>query len=67
MEKSAEPHLYLDKIESLNASHPDWLFTLVRLGKVYLLLEDLQRVLEQFMRKPQACCHLPGMRNLSNI
>ncbi|KIM76940.1 hypothetical protein PILCRDRAFT_825952, partial [Piloderma croceum F 1598] len=48
MEKSAEPQLYLDKIENLNASYPDWPFALVRLGKAYLLLEDLHGALEQF-------------------
>jgi tetratricopeptide (TPR) repeat protein len=48
MEKSAEPQLYLDKIENLNVSHPDWPFALVRLGKAYLLLEDLHGALEQF-------------------
>jgi tetratricopeptide (TPR) repeat protein len=48
MEKSAEPQLYLDKIERLNAAHPDWPFALVRLGKAYLLLEDLHEALGQF-------------------
>jgi tetratricopeptide (TPR) repeat protein len=48
MEKSAEPQLYLEKIEKLNATHPDWPFALVRLGKAYLLLEDLHGALEQF-------------------
>jgi tetratricopeptide (TPR) repeat protein len=48
MEKSAEPQLYLDKIESLNATYPNWPFALVRLGKAYLLLEDLHGALEQF-------------------
>ena len=48
MEKSAEPQLYLDKIENLNTTHPDWPFALVRLGKAYLLLEDLHGALEQF-------------------
>jgi tetratricopeptide (TPR) repeat protein len=48
MEKSAEPQLYLGKIEKLNATHPDWPFALVRLGKAYLLLEDLHGALEQF-------------------
>jgi tetratricopeptide (TPR) repeat protein len=48
MEKSTEPQLYLDKIENLNASHPDWPFAVVRLGKAYLLLEDLHGALEQF-------------------
>ena len=48
MEKSAEPQLYLEKIENLNSSHRDWPFALVRLGKAYLLLEDLHGALEQF-------------------
>jgi tetratricopeptide (TPR) repeat protein len=48
MEKSAKPQLYLEKIENLNVIHPDWPFALVRLGKAYLLLEDLHRALEQF-------------------
>jgi tetratricopeptide (TPR) repeat protein len=48
MEKSAEPQLYLDKIENLNVSYPDWPFALVRLGRAYLLLEDLHGALEQF-------------------
>jgi len=48
VEKSTEPQLYLDEIENLNASHPDWPFALVRLGKAYLLLEDLHGALEQF-------------------
>jgi tetratricopeptide (TPR) repeat protein len=48
MEKSAEPQLYLEKIENLNVSYPDWPFALVRLGKAYLLLEDLHGALEQF-------------------
>lgn len=48
MEKSAEPQLYLDKIENLNVSHPDWPFALVRLGKAYLLLEDPHGALEKF-------------------
>jgi hypothetical protein len=48
MEKSAEPWSYLNKIENLNVSHPDWPFALVRLGKAYLLLEDLHGALEQF-------------------
>ena len=48
MEKSAQPQLYLGKIENLNASYPNWPFVLVRLGKVYLLLEDLHGALEQF-------------------
>ena len=48
VEKSAEPQLYLEKIENLNTTHPDWPFVLVRLGKAYLLLEDLHGALEQF-------------------
>lgn len=48
VEKSAEPQLYLDKIESLNATYPNWPFALVRLGKAYLLLEDFHGALEQF-------------------
>jgi hypothetical protein len=48
MEKSAEPQLYLEQIENLNACHPDWPFALVRLGKAYLLLEDLHGALETF-------------------
>jgi tetratricopeptide (TPR) repeat protein len=48
MEKSAEPQLYLDKIENLNATYPNWPFALVRLGKAYLLLEDFHGALEQF-------------------
>ena len=48
MEKSAEPQLYLDKIENLNLSYPGCPFALVRLGKAYLLLEDLHGALEQF-------------------
>ena len=48
VEKSTEPQLYLDKVENLNASHPNWPFALVRLGKAYLLLEDLHGALEQF-------------------
>ena len=48
VEKSAEPQLYLDKIKNLNATYPDWPFALVRLGKAYLLLEDLHGALEQF-------------------
>jgi tetratricopeptide (TPR) repeat protein len=48
MEKSAEPQLYLDKIERLNASYANWPFALARLGKAYLLLEDLHGALEQF-------------------
>ena len=47
-EKSTEPQLYLEQIEDLNACHPDWPFALVRLGKAYLLLEDLHRALEIF-------------------
>jgi hypothetical protein len=47
-EKSAEPQLYLDKIENLNVAHPDWPFAIVRLGKAYLLLEDIHGALEQF-------------------
>lgn len=47
-EKSAEPQLYLDKIENLNITHAGWPFALVRLGKAYLLLEDLHGALEQF-------------------
>jgi hypothetical protein len=48
MEKSAEPQLYLNNVENLNASHPDWPFALVRLGKAYLLLQDLHGALAQF-------------------
>jgi tetratricopeptide (TPR) repeat protein len=48
MEKSVEPQLYLNKIENLNATQPDWPFALVRLGKAYLLLENLHGALEQF-------------------
>ncbi|KIM82663.1 hypothetical protein PILCRDRAFT_7585 [Piloderma croceum F 1598] len=48
MEKSPEPQLYLEQIENLNACHPDWPFALVRLGKAYLLLEDLHGALETF-------------------
>ena len=47
-EKSAESQLYLDKIENLNVTHPDWPFAVVRLGKAYLLLEDIHGALEQF-------------------
>jgi hypothetical protein len=50
MEKSTEPQLYLDKIENLNVNHPDWPFALVRLGKAYLLLQDLHGALEQFQK-----------------
>ena len=50
MEKSAEPQLYLHKIENLNVSYPNWPFALVRLGKAYLLLEDLHGALEQFKK-----------------
>ena len=48
MEKSAEAQLYLEKIESLNVSYPNWPFALVRLGKAYLLLQDFHRALQQF-------------------
>jgi len=48
MEKSAEPQLYLNKIEGLNTDYPDWPFALVRLGKAYVLLDDLHGALEQF-------------------
>jgi tetratricopeptide (TPR) repeat protein len=48
MEKSAEPQLYLNNVENLNDSHPDWPFALVRLGKAYLLLQDLHGALAQF-------------------
>jgi hypothetical protein len=48
MEKSTEPQLYLEQIEDLNACHPDWPFALVRLGKAYLLLEDLHRSARNF-------------------
>ena len=47
-EKSAEPQLYLDKIENLSVTHPDWPFAIVRVGKAYLLLEDIHGALEQF-------------------
>lgn len=47
-DKSAEPQLYLEKIESLNATYPNWPFALVRLGKAYLLLEDIHGALEHF-------------------
>ncbi len=46
--KSTQPQLYLDKIENFNTTYPDWPFALVRLGKAYLLLEDLHGALEQF-------------------
>ncbi|KAF5376925.1 hypothetical protein D9615_007335 [Tricholomella constricta] len=47
-EKAASPQLYLNKIENLNATHPDWPFAIVRLGRAYLLLEDVHGALEQF-------------------
>ncbi|KIL62557.1 hypothetical protein M378DRAFT_165584 [Amanita muscaria Koide BX008] len=47
---SDEPQLYLSKIEDLNTSYPNWPFALVRLGKAYLLLEDLHGALEQLRR-----------------
>jgi tetratricopeptide (TPR) repeat protein len=59
MEKSTEPQLYLDKIENLNASQPDWPFALVRLGKAYLLLEDLHGALEQFEKALSLLSPLP--------
>ena len=49
-EKSAEPQLYLDKIENLSVSHLDWPFAIVRVGKAYLLLEDIHGAPEQFKK-----------------
>jgi len=47
-QKSTQPQLYLEKIENFNTTYPNWPFALVRLGRAYLLLEDLQGALEQF-------------------
>jgi tetratricopeptide (TPR) repeat protein len=47
-QKSTQPQLYLEKMEKFNATYPNWPFALVRLGRAYLLLEDLQGALEQF-------------------
>ncbi|KIL62578.1 hypothetical protein M378DRAFT_12780 [Amanita muscaria Koide BX008] len=46
--KSGKPQLYLSDIEKFNVAYPDLPFALVRLGKAYLLLEDLHGALEQF-------------------
>ncbi|KAM6501952.1 Fido domain containing protein [Amanita muscaria] len=46
--KSDKPQLYLSDIEKFNVAYPDLPFALVRLGKAYLLLEDLHGALEQF-------------------
>jgi len=35
-------------LENFNTTYPNWPFALVRLGRAYLLLEDLQGALEQF-------------------
>ncbi|SRR6266550_1169185 len=66
-EKSAEPQLYLDKIENLNVTHPDWPFAIVRLGKAYLLLEDTHGALEQFERRLYACFHRSRTRYLRDM
>jgi len=47
-QKSTQPQLHLENMEIFNTTYPDWPFALVRLGRVYLLLDDLHGAIEQF-------------------